>query len=122
MLAPYFSGGSHPAGTIDVPKVLKALGDGPCTVFDSRICYKNLRLIRVLCLTTALVPADTMQAWHVWRSMSKHVEKVTWNYGLWDYEDALKMRDGIRERKKSPKYSFADLICFICLADIFGYL
>ena len=57
--------------------------------------------------------------------MAVHVKtrgKVTWNYGLWEYESALKMRNGIRERKKSKKYSFADLICLICLADLFGYL
>ena len=105
-----------------MPKILKTLGDAPCTVFDSKICYKNLRLIRMLCLTTALVPADTKEAWQAWRSMSKHVENVTWNYGLWEYEAALKMRNGIRERKKSTKYSFADLVCLICLADLFGYL
>ena len=75
MLTPCFSGGSHPAGGVDVPKIFKTLGDAPCTVFDSKMCYKHLRLIRMLCLTTARVPADTKEAWQAWRSMSKHVEK-----------------------------------------------
>ena len=48
-----------------------------------------------------------------WRSMSKSVSEKCKGMYIWEYEEALIIRDELRQ--SSSEYSFADLVCYVCL-------
>ncbi len=72
-----------------------------------------MRLIRTIGTSMGWVWADTEQTWHTWRSMSRSVKENCNTMYIWDYEEALIIRTELR--KHSSEYSFADLICYVCL-------
>ena len=51
---------------------------------------------------------------------SPHVNTVVTNAGALAFDQAIKWRDGLRERLGITNYSFADLICFLCLVGCGG--
>ena len=81
--------------------------------YDDKVSYKNMRLIRLIGTAMQWVWADTEQCWHAWRSMSSSVAEKCKGMYIWDYEEALTIRDEMR--KHCSEYSFPDLICYVCL-------
>ena len=99
---------SHP---VHVRETLSCLVDN--VVYDNQVSYKNLRLIRSIGAAMGWVWADTEQCWHAWRSMSSDVSERCKAMYIWDYEEALIIRDALRQF--SREYSFAGLVCYLCL-------
>jgi hypothetical protein len=100
---------SHPVLVADMLQCLNALAP----IYDDAVCYKNLRLIRSIVAALGGVWADTEACWKAWRSMSTHVTRKCKELCIYQYEDAVIIRDALR--KHCAKYSFADLICYTCL-------
>ena len=99
---------SHPVAVVDLLQTLCVPG-----VYDEKTNYKNLRLVRCVAEAMEWQWADTDACWKIWRHMSSHVTAKCKELMIWDYRDAIAVRDLLR--RHSAKYSFADLICYVCL-------
>jgi hypothetical protein len=108
MMARQMASISHP---VQVREALSCLVDN--VAYDNQVSYKNMRLIRSIAASMGWVWADTEQCWHSWRSMSKSVSEKCKGLYIWDYEEALIIRDVLRQF--SSDYCFADLVCYVCL-------
>ena len=99
---------SHP---VHVREALSFLVDN--VAYDNQVSYKNMRLIRSIGSSLGWLWADTEQCWDSWRSMSKSVSDKCKCMYIWDHEEALIIRDELRQF--SSDYSFAGLVCYVCL-------
>jgi hypothetical protein len=104
------------AGEVRLCDLLEHMRTGGSHVFSGR-GYESMRLCRVVMTTTRSVWADTASCWSIWRSMTNHVKTRLKGIGLWQFEDAIRVRNAMRIKAREPLYSFSDLIVFVCLAD-----
>ena len=98
-----------------VRSLLLQLDDEFLSAWSSEVTYGNVRLCRCLVAFFGLRFADTADDWEVWSRMSRDVRKKCERMGLLAYENAILYRDGLRDLLQDSTYSFADLICYLCL-------
>ena len=103
--------------SIEVADALEIIDDANLSTFDGQRCYKNVRLIRALCLLMNKPMKDTVESWKILRSMSASVSEKLKSYGAFSYEGAMKFRDSLRSRLNEPRYTLNDLVCFVCCID-----
>jgi len=82
--------------------------------YDDRVCYKNMRAVRSIAAAMDWRWQDDEDSWTRWRSMSGGMKAKCKSLLVWEYREAMRMRDELR-KKIHDKYSLADLICFVCL-------
>ncbi len=100
----------------DFDEALAILREGKTKAFNGKPDYKNIRLIRALCLLMNKPMKDTETTWRILRCMSKSVKKKVKACGIYAYATALKFRDSMRRRFDDDSYNSDNLICFVCLA------
>ena len=103
--------------SIEVADALEIIDDANLSTFDGQRCYKNVRLIRALCLLMNKPMKDTVASWVILRSMSSSESEKLKSYGVYSYERAIQFRDSLRSRLNGPRYTLNDLVCFVCLVD-----
>ena len=99
-----------------IDEALAILREGKTKAFNGKPDYKNIRLMRALCLLMNKPLKDTEKTWRRLRRMSKSVKKNVKACGIYSYGTALKFRDSMRRRLDDDSYSLDNLICFVCLA------
>ena len=62
--------------SIEVADALEIIDDANLSTFDGQRCYKNVRLIRALCLLMNKPMKDTVASWVILRSMSSSVSEM----------------------------------------------
>ena len=98
---------------LKVKDMLQALNkiDG---VYGDQVCYKNMRAVRCIAAAMDWLWQDQEDCWTRWRTMSGGMKAKCKRLFVWEYHEAMHMRDELR-KKIHKKYSLADLICFVCL-------
>ena len=99
--------------------VLNILRDARLRTYDHTPIYKNIQVIRALVTSTGNTFADTPDCWSIWRQLSKTIRAAALASGLWDFKDAVRFRDAMA-KTLNEAYTFADLMCFMCLQNAEG--
>eukprot|EP00435_Cladocopium_sp_Y103_P008774 s2937_g2.t1 len=101
-------------GSVSVSTLLQTLQDHPD--LPSTPTYQTMRYLRSMATVLGLKWEDSPHCWSQWQRMSSHVKERIKVMGLTSYAHALAFRDALRAFH--PEYSFADLVCFICLVKL----
>jgi len=104
---------------VSITSLLSTLEEAGLSAYSGKKTqYASVRFVRMLIHCSGCSFADTEEDWEILRKMSKHVSDVVRDYGIERYEDALAMRNAMRSRSRRTKYSFSDLVIFICLLKL----
>ena len=101
-------------GVVAIRTILNAFDEPGFRVFNSSICYRNVRLVRAIVVGLGYSIADTPDDWSILSGMSPSMRRMSRRWGL-GHDAAICLRDSIRRQHSS--YSLLDLSCFLCLAD-----
>ena len=102
---------------VSLGAMLSALRVDGFSVFDDRVCYSNVRMVRALIVSLGLSLADTEGDWAILCRMSPHVRGVCQRWSI-TWGAAIELRGAIRRELGLPGYSLLDLSCFLCLVDL----
>ena len=84
-------------------------------VYDGKVSYGNLRCLRLIVCGLGCTWADSEDCWSIWRRMSAGMPAKCRQLHIYDYDQALLIRNMLRRRQHD--YSLADLICYACLSE-----
>ena len=101
-------------GVVALRSILEAFDEPGFRVFDSSICYCNVRFARAVVAGLGYSIGDTADDWAILRGMSPSMRRLTTRWGL-GHDAAICLRDAVR--RQHPSYSLLDLSVFLCLAD-----
>ena len=77
--------------------------------------YRVVRFVRSLSIALGHGLADSEENWCAYRNMSKGIAGKCRSRGVFEYAEAIRVRDAIRQNKQVPEYGLGYLICAPCL-------
>ena len=101
--------------TISVARIMDVMEDAGFGRYHGQVTHTTVRFARSIVLADRREHADSVDDWRVLRSMSAHVRNRIRRWAIWEYNTAIRFRDGMRDILSQSNYSLLDLVVYTCL-------
>ena len=102
-------------GTISLSVVHSVVAPFELQAWTGDDDYSNIRMVRSMVSMFEKNFSDTPADWNLWYRMSTSVKTKCDEFQVSEYKQAVRHRNAMRRFTSNPRYSFGDLICYICL-------